>query len=161
MKKNVLLVEAEPLVCARLRKYLEKYPYDLHWTADYKDALRIANSQPTQLLLMDLDVPQVECLEILCRITELKPEVKVVGLSERAEVPAAFLGSGLIALFEKPIDEDRLFMVMEELLNPASKPSLPFRFVARRRIQLQGNQRRNYTESNNCPAAYSGWGINE
>ena len=85
----------------------------------------------------------------------------MVGLTERRDLRAAAFGTGLSAVAEKPIDEDGLFLVMEELLMRVPRERGAFRLVPRKTVNLQDVARRRPAEPNICPAAYSGWGINE
>ena len=161
MSTRVLLIDSEPLVCERLRRKLERQGYDVRWARDGQDSVHNADFRQIDLLLIDLDAPPTESLEILSRMAEVNPFLGVVGLTERTDLRAAAFGAGLSAVAEKPIDEDGLLLVMEELLMRVPRERGAFRLVPRRVTKLQDNLRGRPAEPDICPAAYSGWGINE
>jgi DNA-binding response OmpR family regulator len=161
MQKRVLLIDGEPLIRKKLCKKLERQDYDVRWASDVQDALQNADIQHTDMLLIDLDVPTMESLEILTRIAEINPSLQVLGLTERTELQAAALGTELSAVVEKPIDEGALLRVMEELLTQSPRDHGGSRLVPRRTVNLQERLPRQPARLNICPAAYSGWGINE
>jgi DNA-binding response OmpR family regulator len=161
MKTRVLLIDGKPLIGEQLCKRLERQDYDVRWARDGQAAVGNADFRQADLLLIDLDVPPAESLEILSRISELNPLLPVVGLTERTDLPAAVFGPGLSAVVEKPIDLGGLLRVVEELLTQAPKERGGFCLVPRKGTELQDNLRRRPAEPDVCPAAYSGWGINE
>ena len=161
MSTRVLLVDSEPLVCERLRRKLERQDYDVRWARDSQDAVHNADFRQIDLLLINIDAPPGESLEILSRVAEANPSLRVVGLTERTDLGAAAFGAGLSAVAEKPIDEDGLFLVMEELFMRVPRERGAFRLVARKTVSPQDVPRRRPAEPNICPAAYSGWGIDE
>jgi DNA-binding NtrC family response regulator len=161
MKKRVLLIDSEPMVRERLCKKLERQNYDVRWAAHAQDALNNVDLCRTDLLLIDLDVPPAESLGILSRIAGVNPVLPVVGLTERTDLPAAALGSGVSALVEKPIDAGGLFRLMEDLLTHEPKATPELRRVRCGSVSPQGNRGRRPTEPHVCPAPYSGWGIND
>jgi DNA-binding response OmpR family regulator len=161
MKRRVLLIDSARLVCERLRKKLEGQDYDVGWARDGQDAVHDADLRQTDLLLIDLDVPPAESREILSRMAELNPFLRVLGLTERPVLQAATFGTWLSAVVGKPIDEDGLLLVMEELLMRVPNERGVFRLVPRRAANLQEVVSRWPAERNIYPAAYSRWGINE
>ena len=162
MKTRVLLVDIEPRDGEKLRRQLERQDYEVRWAADGLDMLQNLDFQQTDVLLIDLYVPPAESLDILSRIAEVNPLLKVVGLTERTDLRAAVFGSGLSAVAEKPIDEVGLLLVMDELLKRVPRECGVFRLVPRKTISPQGVPRRQPAEPNISPAVYSGgWGINE
>ena len=70
MRTRVLLIDSEPLVCERLRRKLERQGYDVRWARDGQDTVHNADFRQIDLLLIDLDAPPAESLEILSRIAE-------------------------------------------------------------------------------------------
>jgi len=161
MSTRVLLIDSEPLVCERLRRKLKRQDYYVRWARDGRGSVHKADLPQIDLLLIDLDAPPAESLEILSRIAELNPILRAVGLTERTDLPAAAFCTGLSALVEKPIDEGGLLLVMEELLMRAPNERGSVRLVPRKTVNLQQVVRCQPAERNIYPAAYSGWGINE
>jgi DNA-binding response OmpR family regulator len=161
MRTKVLLIDGEAQIGEQLRKTLERQDYDVRWSKDGHKAVRNAHLRQADLLLIDLDVRPAEILEMQSRIAELNPLLPVVGLTERTDLPATAFGTGLSAVVEKPIDPGGLLRLIEELLTQVPKEGGGFRVVPRKGSGFQNNPLRRTSEWNLCPAAYSGWGINE
>ena len=161
MRTKVLLIEGEAQIGEQLCKRLERQDHDVRWSRDGQNAIRNADLRQADLLLIDLDVPPAEILEILSRIAALNPLLPVVGLTERTDLPAAASGTGLSAVVEKPIDPSGLLRLIEELLTQVPKEGGGLRVVPRKGSDLQNDPLGRTSERNLCPAAYSGWGINE
>jgi DNA-binding NtrC family response regulator len=161
MSARVLLIDSEPLVCDNLRRKLEWQGYDVRWARDGQGSVRNADFRQIDLLLIDLDASPAESLEIVSRIAGANPFLGEVGLTERRDLPEAAFRAGLSAVAEKPIDDDGLYLVMEELLMRVPVELGTFRLVPRRVTKLEDNRRGRPAVPDICPAAYSGWGINE
>jgi CheY-like chemotaxis protein len=161
MNKRVLLIGGEATNFEKLGRKLELRGHSVSRAADGQDALRNGGILLTDLLLIDLDVPADQGPGILFRIVELNPALEVIGVTERTDQPPLAFGARLSAIVEKPIDVEGVVRLMEELLTQVRKDSGGFRQVPRKSVKLPDPLPRRVTEPHICPAAYSGWGINE
>jgi two-component system, OmpR family, response regulator len=161
MKKTILLIGREPQIREELRGKLEALDYEVRWSADGRAELDGIDNRQADILLIDLDVPPAESLEILARIAAINPALRVVGLTARLNQSTAGFGTRVGAVVEKPIDLGGLLRAMEELPTHMLTERGGFRLESRRAIEVQENSLRRLAEANICPAAYSGWGINE
>ena len=63
-RRKILVVDDEPKVGDLIKAYLEKDGYDVLLSGDGKDALEKARSQKPDLILLDLNLPVVDGIEV-------------------------------------------------------------------------------------------------
>ncbi|MHB8522870.1 MAG: response regulator [Limisphaerales bacterium] len=161
MKKKVLVADGEPPVCQELSRKLLAQDYEVLLAAGGQDALRRFDMRQVDLLLIDLDVPEPEGWGVLPQIAELNPCLLVMGLTERSDLRALAVSSGLSAVAEKPIDVRALLAVVQELFTQVPAGPGGFRYVPGRALAFREKLSHRISKWSLCPAAYSGWGINE
>lgn len=83
-RKRVLVVEDEARIRRFLRSSLEDADFRVEETALGQTALSLAGSQPPDIVLLDLGLPDMDGLEVLKRIREWSP-VPVIIISARGQ----------------------------------------------------------------------------
>jgi two-component system, OmpR family, response regulator len=87
---NVLVVEDEPRIASFLTRGLSAHGYHVTWIDRGEDVFaRIAD---TQLLLLDLGLPDVDGLDVLRRLRQAGHRTQVLVLTARAEVDDVVTG---------------------------------------------------------------------
>jgi DNA-binding response OmpR family regulator len=81
---NVLVVEDDPTVSEVVTMYLEREGFNVTATADGLEALRLAEHQMPDLVVLDLMLPGIDGDEVFRRL-RLKSEVPVVMLTAKIE----------------------------------------------------------------------------
>lgn len=82
--KKILLVDDEPKVCELIRAYLEKDGYDVIIAMDGKNALEQAQRQKPDLIILDLNLPEVDGVEV-CRTIRRDSDVPIIMLTARGD----------------------------------------------------------------------------
>lgn len=105
---SVLLVDDSSVVRGMIRRSLEEVP-DLEVTAsagDGRNALRIVRERPVDVVLLDVEMPEMNGLEALPRILEASPSTQVLMVSsltrKGAEVTVKALTLGAADCVAKP-----------------------------------------------------------
>ena len=80
-KPRVLFVDDEPTVTAALRTALRRSPYEVHIASSGADALRILDQTSIDVVVSDLDMPDMGGRELLARIRTAHPKAVRVVLS--------------------------------------------------------------------------------
>ena len=80
--KKILVIDDEPKVLELIRAYLVKDGYDVFTAADGKEALNQAQHHQPDLIILDLNLPEVDGLEV-CRNLRSKSNVPVIMLTAR------------------------------------------------------------------------------
>lgn len=83
-RSKILLVEDETKVCELVKAYLVKDGYDVIIAADGKTAIDQAQRQKPDLILLDLNLPEMDGLEV-CRTIRKQSNVPIIMLTARDE----------------------------------------------------------------------------
>lgn len=114
------------LVSRMLR--LEKKNYDIHQAEDGETALKLAPELNPELILMDINLPDITGIEVTKRLKAM-PEMQgipIIALTANAMVgdKERFLAAGCDGYLRKPISRDELRGALAEFLEPeATKAS--------------------------------------
>ena len=103
---KLLLVEDETLLSAAIAKGLRKHGYAVDCAYDGEEALALYGVNEYDLMILDLNLPKVDGLEVLRRIRETDAALRVLILSARSTVPdkIAGLDGGGNDYLAKPFD---------------------------------------------------------
>jgi CheY-like chemotaxis protein len=110
--KKILIVDDDPDVVEVLRRFLEKTPRDyvVKTSANGKDAVASLTADPPDLVLLDINLPGMNGIEVLKHIDRNIP-VMVISANTDA-TPAEALKHGAFAYIPKPFD----FTYVEQLV---------------------------------------------
>lgn len=116
MKKQILILDDDTSVRESVCKVLAASGYQVVLAADGKSGLAQLRRQSFDLLLLDLDLPDLTGFDILDSIRERAPWLPVIILTGVAEqcAPGSLLGAA--ALLHKPADVLLLLQTVETLL---------------------------------------------
>jgi DNA-binding NtrC family response regulator len=84
---------------------LSSQGYDIVSTSSGKEALKIMQEQPLDVILTDLKMPDVDGMEILKAARSIDPQLQVIGITAFGSVDKAveFMSSGASYFIEKPV----------------------------------------------------------
>ncbi len=122
----VLVVDDESLIRWSLRERLSG-SYEVLEAETGLEALAVFGSNPVDLVLLDLCLPELDGLGVLERIRATHPACPVIvmtayGSPESAEKAAAL---GATAFLTKPFDLDRMIGLVKEKLRPSAGDPAP------------------------------------
>ena len=83
---KVLIVEDEEDLAMGLKRGLRKNGYEVEWTGEGRDGLALALAEDYGCVLLDLNLPGLDGLDLLRRLRAEKPQQKVLILSARGSV---------------------------------------------------------------------------
>ena len=123
---RILVVEDNPLNLKLIRDVLQVSGYDVIEAQSGEEGLRVAQENPPDLVLMDLQLPGINGTETLRRLRQgtLRPDVPVVAVTAlaMAEDKEAAARAGFDGYLEKPISVRALPDQIEAFL--AGRPSV-------------------------------------
>jgi two-component system, cell cycle response regulator DivK len=128
MPRRILVVEDNPLNLKLVRDVLQVAGYDVVEAKSGEEGLRIAQEDPPDLVLMDLQLPGIDGTETLRRLREgtLAPDVPVVAVTAlaMAEDKERAARAGFDGYIEKPISVRALPGQIEAFLarRPSAQP---------------------------------------
>jgi DNA-binding response OmpR family regulator len=107
---RILVIDDEPRILAFLARGLAADGYTVDTAGNGSDALRAVRRHDYDLVLLDLLLPGVDGLSVLQAIYRLRPELPVVIVSARSDLPTKLRGFGLGATdyVSKPFALDEL-----------------------------------------------------
>ena len=120
MSAKILYVEDNPDNRMLVRRVLQVEGYTVIEAADGPTGIRIAAEQIPDLILMDINLPDVDGYEITARIKQLPGLAKVPVIALTANVMRGdrekTLAAGCDGYIQKPIDIDQLPAQIEHFL---------------------------------------------
>jgi two-component system alkaline phosphatase synthesis response regulator PhoP len=124
--KKILVVDDEPKVLELIRAYLVKDGYDVFTAADGKEALNQAQHHQPNLIILDLNLPEVDGLEV-CRNLRSKSNVPVIMLTARDDEIDKIVGLELGAddYVTKPFSPRELVARISAVLRRTREGSKP------------------------------------
>jgi DNA-binding response OmpR family regulator len=107
---RILVIDDEPRILAFLARGLAADGYTVDTADNGSDALRALRQNDYDLVLLDLLLPGVDGLSVLQAVNRLRPDLPVVIVSARSDLPTKLRGFGLGAsdYVSKPFALDEL-----------------------------------------------------
>jgi CheY-like chemotaxis protein len=105
MAATILIIEDHTSVRMLLVRVLEDAGYQVFEAADGRQGLERFRAQPVNLVITDLEMPEMNGLEVILELTRVFLDVKVIAMSGRSadELQKARL-IGARQTFPKPLD---------------------------------------------------------
>ncbi len=115
---RVLIIEDSPALAEVFRNYLRGEPYAIGHVADGKGGMRLIEKDPPEVLLLDVNLPDMDGMEILRYIHERQVATSVVLIADRASVSLATdaMRYGVSDLIEKPLSAKRVKVALRNAI---------------------------------------------
>jgi DNA-binding NtrC family response regulator len=132
---RVLVVEDDPVSARLVKAVAEKEGFDVRLAGTQTEALRLADEDEPNLVLIDLQLPDASGLDLLRRLREERPAVPavIVTASEDVQHVVAAMRGGALDYLTKPIDARRLAVSLAHALRIGRQE----REIARLRVDLE------------------------
>ena len=121
MKKTILVVDDSATVRKLVGKTLELSGFNVVFASDGMEALEKLPAQPCDLLLTDLNMPNVDGIELIRTIRETDDyrELPVIVLSSLAdeENRTELTRQGIKAYIQKPFDKNKILYQVSKYLS--------------------------------------------
>ena len=91
MNERILIVDDEPKIVKLARDYLEKAGFQVLSAGNGQDALAVFRSERPGLLVLDLNLPGLDGLDV-CRAIRRESDVPIIMLTARAEETDQLIG---------------------------------------------------------------------
>ncbi|MDJ1480691.1 response regulator transcription factor [Cytophagaceae bacterium YF14B1] len=116
---SVIIVDDHPIVVEGLRSLLQHKPEItiLNSFINGKDVLPYLNEHPADVVLLDINLPDISGIELCRQIKQTYPQTKVLALSNHSEhsMIAQMLQSGASGYLLKNAPADELLKAIEEI----------------------------------------------
>ena len=124
---RVLLVEDEEKVASFIKKGLEEHGYAVDFASDGKIGLAMALDQLHDLVILDINLPEIDGLSVLRQIREKQVVTPVLLLTIRATIEDKVIGldTGADDYLSKPFSFEELLARVRALLRRGSESKTP------------------------------------
>jgi DNA-binding NtrC family response regulator len=117
---RILVVDDDDLVRSMLKKALERDSHDVRTAENGLVAGRMQRENPSDVIIMDIIMPEKEGLETIMELRRDDPGVKIIAISGGGQVePSKYLRMakilGAAFAFEKPVKLDELKAAIHQL----------------------------------------------
>lgn len=116
---RILIIDDERSIRNSLRDILEYEKYKVDDAENGKQGLELFSHNVYDIVFSDIKMPQMDGIEVLQKIQELKPEVPVVMISGHGTIDTAVeaLKKGAFDFIAKPLDLNRLLITVRNALD--------------------------------------------
>ena len=105
---SILLVDDTVILRERLAMAMQQRDFRVESAGNFDEAIAVFNTRPTELAVIDLRMPGRSGLDLLRRLLQLKPDLRVIMLSGFGSIPASIdaVRAGAVNFLSKPADVD-------------------------------------------------------
>ena len=123
MPPLILIVEDEKILADSMALYLERHAYATAVAYTGEEGLRLAAEHNPDVAVVDLRLPGLDGLKVLCHLREVSPSTKVVMITAYASVATAVeaMKCGAFHYLSKPLDLVELCAVVAKALSHGHK----------------------------------------
>src|SRR5947208_13360125 len=143
MAESILIVDDEVPILNSLSKILEDEGYDVTLAKSGTEALKLMTTEPPDLLLLDIWMPEMDGLETLRRAREQAPRVHVMMMSGHGSIETAVkaIKLGAYDYIEKPLSLENVTLRVRHALDQhrLQEENLSLRTKVERRFELVGD----------------------
>jgi len=118
MKNKILVVDDEHLIRWSLEQNLKKQGYEVSTAGSGEDALRLLQEETPDLVLLDIQLPGMNGMEVLEKVKELEEDVIVIMVTALGVLETAVkaMRLGAYDYINKPFNLDELAIVIKKAL---------------------------------------------
>jgi two-component system nitrogen regulation response regulator NtrX len=116
--QKILIIDDDQSICQTYKRILDRHGYHTIDATTGKQGLQLFSTDVYDLVLLDLQLPDSDGLEIAKSMTTEKPGVPIVVISAHGNVQKAVVAAKLGAydFLEKPLDRERLLICIRNAL---------------------------------------------
>ena len=119
---SILVIDDDQSIREVLRKVLERVGHTVSEAADGKAALRRFAGDPTDVVISDIYMPEMDGIEFLIRVREAFPEARIIAMSgggflDQESVLDAASKLGAVGVLEKPFSPEECLEVVQTALD--------------------------------------------
>jgi CheY-like chemotaxis protein len=125
---RIHIIDDEPLVRSVLRTILERDGHTVVAASNGRDGLELWRHSPSDLLLVDIFMPDLDGIEVIMQLTRVWPRAKIIAMTGSARksdttslVALASLELGAQHILMKPFTKLALLAAISAVLNPKEK----------------------------------------
>ncbi len=117
-KYKILVVDDEEVICNLLKDFLGEKGYEVTVTGTGKEALELSKTVSPDVVLLDIELPDMKGLEVLQRLRAIKKDLKVLILTGHGTMETA-IGAMQLGAYDhlsKPFELNSLEEKIKKLI---------------------------------------------
>ncbi len=119
--KRILVIDDDEMIRIVFERFLKGQGYAVDCAADGKEGLQLLETEPPDLVITDIMMPETDGLEVVLSMRENHPDIPVIAISGGMTIASMdFLPLvkkfGAIKVFYKPVELEDLLAGIHELL---------------------------------------------
>lgn len=142
MSASILIVDDEEAIRTSLRSILEDEGYEVAVAANGLEALKIYGTDPPDLMILDIWMPEMDGLETLRRVKEFVPTTQVMMISGHGSIETAVkaIKLGAYDYIEKPLSLENVTFRVKQALEQyrLAQENRALRSKVQRKFELVG-----------------------
>jgi CheY-like chemotaxis protein len=117
MRRRVLVVDDASAIRELLATVLEEYEFVVHTVPDGASALALLQTEPVDVILVDLQMPGLSGLEMAVEVHKTNPHIPMALITgtPMAIQPTSLRQTGISRVFAKPFDLEALVAWLQAL----------------------------------------------
>ena len=121
MTYSVVIIEDETTLATNIATYLRKYNYEAHTASSAREGISCCETVRPEIVLLDLNLPDQNGLDILPQLRQLDPEMTVIIMTASDSVRTAVkaMQTGASDYLTKPIILSELKLLLEKVAEQA------------------------------------------
>ena len=129
---SVLIVEDEETDRVILGNIAHGMGHDVHFASDGEEALKVYAGRSIDVVVTDLQMPNVDGLELIVTLQALFPDAKIIAVSGKGPAMlAAAKRKGVRVALSKPVDPHELLRAIAQAAPASSVPLSPRWLITR------------------------------
>jgi CheY-like chemotaxis protein len=125
---RILVIDDDDQVRQLIRRFLERAGFEVDDAGDPVVGLQMARTEPPDVLITDILMPEKDGLEIIRELHQEIPEVEILAISGGAQSgPETYLpparALGAVRTLAKPFTQEQLLEAVAGLLNEPDRSS--------------------------------------
>jgi DNA-binding response OmpR family regulator len=118
-KKSILVVDGDYIILMSFSEILKNHGFQVKTAATGGEALKTLETESVDLILLDIQLPDVEGTKLLAQIQEINPEIPTIVVSGSATLENATeaLNFGADDYLLKPVSPRDLIHVVRQTLH--------------------------------------------
>lgn len=119
MARGILLIEDEEILAKNIKRYLDRRGYEVLIAGTASDGIRLFNQSEVDLVLLDLNLPDLHGLKVLEQIRQSDQRVKIVCVTGHGGVQTAVdaMKAGAYDYLTKPVALNELKILIDKALD--------------------------------------------
>jgi DNA-binding NtrC family response regulator len=115
-RRTILIVDDEPQILRLVEKMIGRRA-EVVLAPRPSEALRVCESRSVDILISDVQMPEMDGLKLAERVLKLYPAASVLLISGQYKEPPAMARSGRVKFLKKPFFPSDLIEMLEEMLS--------------------------------------------